>query len=199
MSRIDKDPCKKQEKPRVLSSRRGFSKSCYNIHEDSGYSGNLDETDVSGFPSPNLHLLARDGDTGDIEKYLSSVCLQNLPDKLEYRNRSGSTPLHVAAYYGNGEAVSVLERFGANRFYRNKLGWNAGHYAGRWSQPLDMRLPVGLAPVAPTRNSQTFAFGKIRERMRKKDGEREQRKEKLKSDSGISIFDSKESLSTHVI
>ena len=27
---------------------------------------------------------------------------------------------------------------------------------------LDMRLPVGLAPVAPTRNSQTFAFGKVR-------------------------------------
>ncbi len=25
-----------------------------------------------------------------------------------------------------------------------------------------MRLPVGLAPVAPTRNSQTFAFGKVR-------------------------------------
>ena len=27
---------------------------------------------------------------------------------------------------------------------------------------LDMRLPVGLAPVAPTRNSQTFALGKVR-------------------------------------
>ena len=25
----------------------------------------------------------------------------------------------------------------------------------------DMRLPVGLAPVAPTRNSQTFSFGKV--------------------------------------
>ena len=77
MSREDINPCKKQNKPKpLMGSRRGFSKSCYNIHEDCKYSESRGDQDESCFPSPNLHRLARTGDTGNIEKYLSSVCLQ---------------------------------------------------------------------------------------------------------------------------
>ena len=50
--------------------------------------------------------------------------------------RAGSTPLHVATFYGHAGTVEVLQAFGADSLYKNQHGWTAGHYAGRWSQPL---------------------------------------------------------------
>jgi len=207
-----------------------FAVSCIDISRDALSPGS-DYSRPSYLSGSNLHRLARDGSALNLENYISSLDLQIIPDHVEEKNKTGSTPLHVATYFGNGEAASVLQRYGANRFYKNKLGWNAGHYAGRWSQPLDERLPVALQPVKPARNSQTFSFKKIRDRMKKGapptrstrsllDGERaggdvmgsqstvtaipaaanglRPAKEKLGrslySDSGISVFDSEESL-----
>jgi len=163
-----------------------YAKSCANI---------LEEDESSWRPGSGLlHRLARHGSAGRINNYISSLSLQMVPDHIESRNLSGSTPLHVATYYGNSSAVSALQKLGANRFYKNKFGWNAGHYAGRWSQPLDSRLPIGLEPVEPTKNSNSFSFKKIRDRKKKSE---DKMKEAMRSDSGISVCDSKESLLNH--
>jgi len=183
---------------RVFSSdlgvqRRVFSKSCFNITEEARpvRPGCKEETWKTPVRSDPLHYLAKTANSRQLEKHLSSLSLQVLPERIENRNFSGSTPLHVATYFGNLGAVEVLQRFGANPTQRNTLGWHPGHYAARWSQPLDLRLAVGAVPSTPARNSRSFAFNKIKERGRRK---KEERKGNLKSDSGISMLDSKESL-----
>ena len=55
---------------------------------------------------------------------------------LQLCNSIGSTPLQIAAYYGNESTVSALEQKGADPVTSNSLGWSARHYAARWSQPL---------------------------------------------------------------
>ena len=76
-----------------------------------------------------------------------------------------------------------------------QFGWNPRHYASRWSQPLDLRLAVGLKPCSPSMNSSKFTFKRIRE-MRKcqPDESVDKRKKLLASDSGISICGSIDSL-----
>ena len=127
---------------------------------------------------------------------------------------SGSTPLHVAAYHGSREMINLLLETApsAGQMNKNKVGvkkvsesnlkevlfqfgWNPRHYASRWSQPLDLRLAVGLKPCAPSMNSSKFSFKRIRE-MRKcqPDESADKRKKLLASDSGISICGSIDSL-----
>ncbi len=52
----------------------------------------------------------------------------------------------------------------------------------------DMRLAIGLRPAEAGRNSLSFAYRNIRDLMRKQEEDRK----RLKTDSGISVFDSKE-------
>jgi len=114
-------------------------------------------------------------------------------EALQARNNSGSTALHVAAYYGQREVVGALLEAGANPWHRNRLGWHAGHYASRWSQPRDVRLNIGLKPGAPASASSRFSFARIRDR-RKVVETAEDRKARLQCDSGISVLGSEESL-----
>jgi len=90
--------------------------------------------------------------------------------------------------------VHLLVDHGAKPFYKNKEGWHAGHYACRWSQPLDLRLSIGLKPSTPTMNSFKFSYKRIRDMRKCSEDTPEMRKQRLKSDSGISVCGSRESL-----
>ena len=41
--------------------------------------------------------------------------------QVETTNSSGSTPLHVAAYYGSGNMLNLLLHCGADQTQRNKV------------------------------------------------------------------------------
>ena len=41
--------------------------------------------------------------------------------QVETTNSSGSTPLHVAAYYGSGDMLNLLLHCGADQTHRNKV------------------------------------------------------------------------------
>lgn len=150
-----------------------------------------------------LHLLARSGDAAAIRSFLQACDPQMLAEHLESRTVEDSTPLQVAAYFGQQEAVRALQEFGASRTHRNKYGWHAGHYAARWSQPLDMRLAIGLRPVEAGRNSRSFAYRNIRDLRRKAEVAAAAAAGTTKrggggrlktADSGICVCDSKEIL-----
>ena len=97
--------------------------------------------------------------------------------QVQSRNSTGSTPLHVAAYYGSRDMINILLESGAVQTDKNKVtqhssdsvrlkcfqfGWLPGHYASRWSQPLDQKIAIGLKPRTPAMNSSAFSFRRIR-------------------------------------
>jgi len=145
-----------------------------------------------------LHRLARSDDCLTANRMIDET--QNVRRLVEAKNISGSTPLHVAAYYGSRDMIHLLMENGAKPLNKNKHGWHACHYASRWSQPLDVRLAVGLKPCSPSTNSSRFTFRKIRE-MRKVQPEEtvEKRKKLLASDSGISVCGSMDSLKIQTV
>ena len=80
--------------------------------------------------------------------------------------------------------------------FLSQHGWTPHHYATRWSQPLNVKLSVGIKPCSPVSNSSKFSFKKIKD-MRKvttKEDTLEKRKRELASDSGISVCGSLDSL-----
>merc|ERR1711974_331110 len=70
---------------------------------------------------------------------LQGLTRQDQWDVVQAKNSTGSTALHVAAYYGQPQLVELLLEAGANPWHKNRQGWHAGHYATRWSQPKDIR------------------------------------------------------------
>ena len=101
--------------------------------------------------------------------------------QVETTNSSGSTPLHVAAYYGSGNMLNLLLHCGADQTHRNKvrqtrdtwhvtresyiciqLGWGPSHYAHRWAQPTNIKISLGLKPRPPALNSSAFTFRRIK-------------------------------------
>eukprot|EP00092_Neocalanus_flemingeri_P025029 GFUD01027141.1.p1 GENE.GFUD01027141.1~~GFUD01027141.1.p1 ORF type:complete len:198 (+),score=44.94 GFUD01027141.1:43-636(+) len=141
-----------------------------------------------------LHRLAKAGDCESVKRYFESKDPEEIWNLVQNRNSQGSTPLHVASYFGRKEMINLLIDNGAKPFLKNKEGWHAGHYACRWSQPLDLRLSVGLKPCSPAMNSFTFSFKRIRDMRKCAEDTPEMRKQRLKSDSGISVCGSRESL-----
>jgi len=114
--------------------------------------------------------------------------------QVQNKNSQGSTPLHVASYFGQKGMVNLLLENGAKPYNKNKEGWHAGNYACRWNQPLNMRLSVGLKPGTPSLNSFKFSYKRIRDMRKCSEDTPEMRKQRLKSDSGISVCGSRESL-----
>jgi len=113
--------------------------------------------------SSKLHRLAKsDNCLLGARTFLDGKDDLNVKRMVESKNLTGSTPLHVAAYYGSREMINLLMDNGAKPLNKNKYGWHACHYGSRWTQPLDMRLSVGLKPCSPTVNSARFTFRKIR-------------------------------------
>jgi len=141
-----------------------------------------------------LHRAAKDGHVNMAEALLAQTHVANV-SPVHVRNNKGSTPLHVAAYYGKEDMVGILVEGGAKEFQKNKAGWHAGHYANRWSQPLNKRLTVGCKPGNPANTSHRFCFKPVRD-LYDPAKTKEKRISDLKSDSGISIWNSKEYLPT---
>jgi len=133
-----------------------------------------------------LHRLVKSGDVGSVKRFLSSASKEEVISAVTSRNSQGSTPLHLASYYGRRDMVDLLVNQGAKPAFRNKEGWHAGHYACRWSQPTDLRLSLALRPASAASSSSQFAYRRIRDRMKRCSSESQaERKERLKSDSGI--------------
>ena len=63
---------------------------------------------------------------------------------LEARSPNGSTPLMMAARYGNEEAVDALLAAGADRTAKNDLGMNASAFAASAGRD---RLAARLRPA----------------------------------------------------
>jgi len=141
--------------------------------EKQRWSARLNRSKVESKSCHNIHELARTGSKPALESYLSSFNLKEQQHQIEAKNLLGSTPLQVAAYYGNVSTLTTLQNVGASRDTSNVLGWSARHYASRWSQPLDVQMNVGLKPRNAASNSKMFAFGKIRslrDRRQEEDG-----------------------------
>lgn len=143
-----------------------------------------------------LHHLAKSGEVAMAEVLLSQQTnVSHHVSPVHVRNNNGSTPLHVAAYYGKEDMVGLLVEGGAKVFQKNQAGWHSGHYANRWSQPLNKRLTVGCKPGNPSTSSNRFCFKSVRD-LNGPANTKEKRISNLKSDSGISIWNSKEYLQT---
>merc|ERR1712012_51536 len=143
-----------------------------------------------------LHRLARSDDCLAARRIINNLDKITVKKLVESKNLSGSTPLHVAAYFGSKEMINLLLDQGGEPPESNKHGWTPHHYAARWSQPLNVKLAVGIKPCSPVSNSSKFSFKKIKD-MRKvttKEDTLEKRKRELASDSGLSVCGSLDSL-----
>merc|ERR1719483_1898300 len=80
-----------------------------------------------------LHRLAKAGDCASVKKYLSNRDPEEIWNLVQNKNSQGSTPLHVASYYGQKGMVNLLLENGAKPYNKNKEGWHAGNYACRWN------------------------------------------------------------------
>jgi len=177
-------------KSEKIMARRGFtvsSRTLLEVMEE-------EEDSSPGNNNSQLHNLARVGDVGGVRHLLKDLTKQDQWQIIQARNSTGSTALHVAAYYGQPELVELLLEAGANPWHKNRHGWHAGHYATRWSQPRNIRLSLGLRPGAPASASAAFSFSHIRERKKATMETAETRKARLQCDSGISVLGSEESL-----
>ena len=67
-------------------------------------------------------------------------------DLLKYRDpRTGSSMLHIAAYYGNLTLMEdLLSRCDLNPLETNRDKWSSFHYLSRFHQPLNQKLNIGL-------------------------------------------------------
>jgi len=173
---------------------RGFTMSSRTLQEVMEEEEEEEEDSIPGSNNSRLHLLARAGDVTGTRHLLQGLTRQDQWDVVQAKNSTGSTALHVAAYYGQPQVVGLLLEAGANPWHKNRQGWHAGHYATRWSQPKDIRLALGLRPGCPSSASAAFSFSRIRERKKATMETAENRKARLQCDSGISVLGSEESL-----
>ena len=89
-----------------------------------------------------LHYAATGGSAAIVKLLLSKGAL------LEARSPNGSTPLMLAARYGNEEAVDALLAAGGDRTLKNDLGMDASAFAASAGRE---RLAARLKPAAATK------------------------------------------------
>ncbi|KAL3877004.1 hypothetical protein ACJMK2_034767 [Sinanodonta woodiana] len=103
---------------------------------------------------PALHIAAKKDDTKS-----AALLLQNEQNNVDLQTKSGFTPLHIAAHYGNVNVATLLTQKGADVNFHAKNNITPLHVAARWGKAnmvtllldnkavIDEKTKDGLTPL----------------------------------------------------